>query len=371
MCERCVPVLSRRRALALAGAAATAVVLGDPVRSAHAQAWQTGYGVDIQPRAVWAGDTRPFVGEAQPEDVRFLLVHHTAGSSSGDPIELMRDVYRFHTSAEKGWPDVAYNFFIEPGGQVYEARAGSLDRAVEASASGGNQGFAQLVCLLGDFTSENPTPAALTALNATLAWLADRYGLDTSPGATTEFVSRGSNRWDEGAVVMAKVISGHRDMSATACPGDTFYPYLVENVQAEVELLRNGAPSIEPPDTEPPVTERPVTERPLETVATNTDPDPGPGPDSTSSTSAPSPSTVPPSIVPPTVARGAEDSAPGASGLDTVPGAGPTASTESSNAAAWTLGAGATALVGAVAVAAGIRAHRSDSESAVEPLQGE
>jgi hypothetical protein len=63
---------------------------------------------------------------------------------------------------------------------------------------------------------------------ALLAWLAERYGIDPRPGATASFVSRGSNRWPAGASVTTATITGHRDMSKTACPGDAAY-HLVRN----------------------------------------------------------------------------------------------------------------------------------------------
>lgn len=190
--------------------------------------------LSIHPRGSWT-DHAPLAPLAA-EDVRFLLVHHTAGGTPSVervPDEL-RSILRFHTGPEKGWPDVAYNFFIDPYGGVWEGRAGSLDGPVVADATGGSQGFAQLVCLLGDFTSALPTPEALDSLVRTLVWLATRYGIDTEPAAKTEFISRGSNRWPPGDLVTAATISGHRDMSQTACPGDTFYPYLVTDLRRRV-----------------------------------------------------------------------------------------------------------------------------------------
>ena len=248
MCELCLPPMTRRRALGLAGAAVAAVALGRPDPAAAARAFQTEFGVNIEPRETWAGDSHPQLTTPDDEDVRFLVVHHTAGPSEGDPIQLIRDVYDFHTGPAKEWPDVAYNYFVEPGGRVFEGRDGSLDRAVRVSATGGNQGYAQLVCLLGDFTNRNPTDAQLSSLNGTLAWLANRFSLDTSPGATSTFTSLGSNKWSQGSTVVADTISGHREMSATACPGDTFYPYLKQNVQAQVHALRGNpqAPTAQP-----------------------------------------------------------------------------------------------------------------------------
>lgn len=61
------------------------------------------------------------------------------------------------------------------------------------------------------------------ALVKTLAWLADRYSIDTAPGATTSFVSRGSQRHRAGVSVTTSTIAGHRDMSYTVCPGDGVY----------------------------------------------------------------------------------------------------------------------------------------------------
>lgn len=316
----------------------------------------TGYGVTIQPRETWAGDSRPPTGSLGGEEVRFLLVHHTATPNGADPIGTMRGVYNFHTSPEKGWPDVAYNFFIDQDGVVYEARSGSLSGAVEASATGGSQGFAQLVCLLGDFTAQNPTDAALRSLTATLAWLADRHGLDTSEGATATFTSRGSNRWPPGSEVTTSIIAGHRDMSQTACPGDTFYPYLVANVRADVHQLRTGEAPAPPTSSAPPET---VTE------ASSTS-EPAPAPES--STTAPFPEATtssPPSsaivtTTPPTVASGTVDPPPSPATDEAVV---TDSSDDSSNGSALAVAAGAAVVVGAGAVYVGLRGRNDDAPS--------
>ena len=280
MCDLCAPRISRRRLIGglVAGGAAVsaATLLGPPTALA---AVPVAPGLDIEPRSNWAGEGRPPTGPLSGETVQFLLVHHTASANGADPVETMRTAYGFHTSPEKGWPDVAYNFFIDQNGITWEGRAGSIAGPVEASATGGSQGFAQLVCLLGDFTDVLPTPAALIALNRTLAWLADREGIAIGPTASTSFVSRGSNLWPAGTTVETNTIAGHRDMSRTACPGDTFYPYLVDNVAEEVAALRSvdAAPTTDLPTTAPP------------TTVSTTAPD----------TTAP-PATVPPTVAPPT-----------------------------------------------------------------------
>ena len=244
-------------------------------------------GLLVRPRSSWAGDSRPPTGPLSPETPLFLLVHHTASANGADPVATMRSAYDFHTGPDRGWPDVAYNFFIDQFGVVWEGRFGSLDGPVEASATGGSQGFAQLVCLLGDFTAVLPTAAAVASLELTLAWLADRHDIDTRPGATVTFTSRGSNRWPAGTEVSAATISGHRDMSQTACPGDTFYPYLVSNVPAAVDALRStGAPTtveVTPPTEASRTTDAPAqtdpatpdTSPPVETPGPTDTPDAG------------------------------------------------------------------------------------------------
>lgn len=201
------------------------------------------YSLEILPREEWARDDLP-KGPLEAEDVRFLLVHHTASGNDYQPEDvpgLLRGFFRFHTGPEKGWPDIAYNFLIDRYGRVWEGRDGSLEGPMAGSATGGNQGLSQLVAVIGDFTNTLPTPEALDSLRRTLAWLADRYAIDTAPGAVTSFISRGSNRWPEGSQIDTSTIAGHRDMSLTACPGDAFYQYVVEGLAADVSHLRASA----------------------------------------------------------------------------------------------------------------------------------
>lgn len=185
-------------------------------------------GLAVRPRDQWGGDLLPR-GPMGVEDVRFLLVHHTATSNTiTSQRSLIRGVFSFHTGPQKQWNDVAYNFFVGPDGTVWEGRAGSLDGPVVADATGGNQGFSQLVCLLGNFESTPPTAAAQDSLVRLLAHLAVAYELSTWKDSEATFVSRGSNKLPRGTAVSTPVISGHRDVTFTACPGDRAYDLLDE-----------------------------------------------------------------------------------------------------------------------------------------------
>ena len=83
-----------------------------------------------------------------------------------------------------------------------------------------------------------------------LAFLGDRHGLDLSPGATATFASRGSNRRPAGTEVTTPTISGHRDMSSTACPGDAAYTMVADGTFARLasaELGGGSASTTAPP----------------------------------------------------------------------------------------------------------------------------
>lgn len=176
----------------------------------------------IRPRSDWGADlppTGPLDVEAR-EDVRFLLVHHSASSNdyaAADVPELLRSFFRFHTT-DRGWPDIAYNFLVDRAGVVWEGRQGSLTEPVKGDATGGSQGFALLACWIGDHREQPPTDAAQEAMAGLLAALAARYNID--PLGETSFVSRGSNLHPEGTKVQTRCLAGHREMSQTSCPGD-------------------------------------------------------------------------------------------------------------------------------------------------------
>lgn len=247
----------------------------------------------IVARSTWGGDLRP-KGPMPSEEVRFLLVHHTAEPNSsyaqGDVVRLLRGIYAYHTGPSKGWPDVAYNFFVDKFGTVYEGRTGSLAGPLRGSATGGNQGYSQLCCFIGDFSAAPPPPPALEAMYSLLAWLADRYHVDTSLGSTVTFTSLGSNKWPAGATVTVPTIAGHRDVSQTDCPGAACYALVRSTFPQEV-TARRGAPT---PSPAPPTTAAATTTAPATTTPSTT----------TTETTAPAvtdpPSTAPPTTTPPT-----------------------------------------------------------------------
>lgn len=234
---------TRRHVLAW-GALGAATLAGlstaDPARAADARH-------RIRPREAWAAGLSHPDPLPVEDDVTFLLVHHTETPNGDSPegvVRRLRSIHAFHTG-EKGWKDVAYNFFVDAYGRIWEGRAGSLEAPVRGDATGGSQGHAILCCFVGDHSRVPPTEAAQAAMGSLLGRLAVQYGVDLAAPSVT-FVSRGSNRWPAGSTVRTAPLSGHRDVSRTECPGDAAYTLvhgsLLTRAQDAARLVRRGSP---------------------------------------------------------------------------------------------------------------------------------
>jgi uncharacterized protein with LGFP repeats len=221
-------------------------------------------------RAGWGADPALMTWAPQFYTTKKLIVHHTDTSDSytdtaGAEAQI-RSIYYYH-SVTQGWGDIGYNFLIDKFGTIYEGRysrdyAGadpSGDNALGqgvtgAHTSGWNSGTVG-VALLGTLTTHDATPAARDALERLLAWEASRNGID--PQATQTFVNPVS-----GATITTPNIAGHRDYTATACPGDAFYPTL-PTIRNDVAALMAG--TTPPPDTTPPTAPTGLTATPAKT----------------------------------------------------------------------------------------------------------
>ena len=228
--------LSRRGLLVatLAGAAALALPDGPFVPAPAAAATRN---PTVRARSAWAGTACPVRGPLPveaPGNVRFLEVHHSVLPSNtytqAQVPAILRTFYTLHV--DKGWPDIAYNFLIDRFGTIWEGRAGSRASPVIPSATGGHQGFSQKVCFIGNHVTSAPTAVMNDRMVSTLAMLAARHRIQTAPGRTATFTSRGSNLLPAGLRCTVPTIVGHRQVVRTACPGD-----------AAFRLVRNSYPT--------------------------------------------------------------------------------------------------------------------------------
>jgi hypothetical protein len=167
----------------------------------------------IVARSQWAPDL-PWNWDACPGGPEYTyvanaIVHHTVNSNNygpGDAVGIMRGIWAYHVQS-LGYCDIAYNFIIDNYGVPYEGRLGGIDAPVlGAHAINWNTGTTG-IAILGTFTSGLPSGSALGTLENLIRW---------------KFKIHGVNPFD---IDYAHIL-GHRDTSATECPGDALYNYL-------------------------------------------------------------------------------------------------------------------------------------------------
>ncbi|MDY5402719.1 MAG: N-acetylmuramoyl-L-alanine amidase [Trueperella sp.] len=226
-----LPALMRTDA-AFVNAAATA--LGNPVQAPRV--------VDvaaprIMSRAQWGAEATSW----PPETVALsgAIIHHTAGINTYTAAEspaIVKAIWNYHTFG-RGWGDIGYNFLVDKYGQVFEGRTGSLASAagtmvIGAHAAPANTGSVG-VSVLGNYTSIDPTEESLDAVASVLAWQFGRAGID--PFGTFSYTDR------SGVKRSINAISGHLDVSSTACPA-RIYPRLGQIRTAVADRIA-GAPA--------------------------------------------------------------------------------------------------------------------------------
>ena len=178
----------------------------------------------VLPRASWGADERIRRGPpSYADDVRFAIVHHTAGRngySRAEAAAIVKGIQLFHVQGN-GWNDIGYNFLVDRFGTIYEGRFGGIDRnVVGAHAQGFNTGSVG-IALLGTYGDPTPSAAAQDAISRLIAWRLDLAHVD--PTSFLTFVSGGSDRYASGIPVLLNAVSGHRDTGFTECPGDALY----------------------------------------------------------------------------------------------------------------------------------------------------
>ncbi|MBY0290308.1 MAG: N-acetylmuramoyl-L-alanine amidase [Mycobacteriaceae bacterium] len=177
-------------------------------------------------RAGWGADEGMRCGNpVYDRGIRAGIVHHTAGSNDYAPVDsagIIRSIYEYHTRT-LGWCDIAYNAMVDKYGQVFEGRAGGIDKPVEGAHTGGFNRDTWGVAMLGNFDQAAPTQIQLENTGRLLGW---RLGLDhINPKGTVVLPSAGGSfsKFSFGATPTLPTIFTHRDVGITECPGNAAY----------------------------------------------------------------------------------------------------------------------------------------------------
>ncbi len=206
--------------------------------------------------------------------VQVATVHHTATKNDdSDPESTVRAIYRYH-AVDNGWGDIGYHYLIDESGVVYEGRwsgtrsasceleggdgsefahetsdldgDGVLDEMTTAAHTGGANSGNLGLALLGEFTDHprtggEPKEPAVTALEDVLAELGLRHSMD--PTGEVLYVNPVN-----GDQKLVDTISGHRDWTATECPGENLFaqlPTIRTNVAAKMAASdADSAPAV-------------------------------------------------------------------------------------------------------------------------------
>ena len=141
------------------------------------------------------------------QETSMIVLHHTGGAAGEDPDAAQIDA----AHRRIGWAGIGYHYVIRRDGNI---EAGRPSFAVGAHAEGAN-GTSVGVALCGNFCEDEPSAAQIESAAMLVAILAAAFGL--APDAAH--------------------IVGHRDLNATACPGDALYGRMEELIGKAIWYL--------------------------------------------------------------------------------------------------------------------------------------
>ena len=108
----------------------------------------------------------------------WITVHHSVSASSSNSLsaslETVRGIQREHMNRTKPYGDIGYHFLIDRAGRIIEGRK---LRWQGAHAGGVNNRGNVGICLIGNFEVEEPTRAAVSALERLVFELQNELGI--------------------------------------------------------------------------------------------------------------------------------------------------------------------------------------------------
>jgi hypothetical protein len=207
-------------------------------------------------RTAWGADPLYLTWAPRFQPATKIIVHHTADGSNpdGSPesyAKLIRAIYYYH-AVTQDWGDIAYNYLIDPLGNLYEGRysddndASPIGEDLYGNAVVGGHCYNYNtgtigIAVLGTYRDHEISAAACAALEQLIAWLVERDGIN--PLGADPYL----NPFNSSANIQTWNIAGHCDYRSTDCPGAAFYKMLPSIRQAVFSLTGPVAASTPPP----------------------------------------------------------------------------------------------------------------------------
>ncbi|MFC7217542.1 peptidoglycan recognition protein [Streptomyces polyrhachis] len=179
----------------------------------------------VRSRASWGADESL---RADPPEygtsAKAVFVHHTVDSNSyscDDAPAIIRSIYRYHVLTN-GWNDIGYNFLVDKCGRIYEGRWGGIAKPVTGAHTLGFNANTSSVAVIGNYSTASASEKAVAAISRISGWKLGLSGVkSTSKVSLVAGVSNGT--YDKGETAYVYRLSAHRNVYATACPGDKLY----------------------------------------------------------------------------------------------------------------------------------------------------
>lgn len=158
---------------------------GRPVPASYDTAPYFARQPSIVARADWGATGTPGADAVYGQDVKAVFVHHTAQTNAyecADSPAMVRGLQALHQQTN-GWKDIGYNLVVDKCGTVFEGRAGSTDRPVTGAHTLGFNTDTMGIAVIGNYSTEEASPAATAAVARLAAWKLRQYGQRRPAGA--------------------------------------------------------------------------------------------------------------------------------------------------------------------------------------------
>ena len=190
-------------------------------------------------RSQWGANEEKVISSIEYARTNKFIIHHTASSKlvpdsdgSGEYKNMVNNIFLYHING-RGWNDIGYNYLVDPNGNIYEGRGGG-NGVIGVHAGSYNTGSVGISVLgtyggnvKGEYLSNSLTYNIIKSLEKLIGWVAANNSITLNKINSQN--SKGENI--DGVV-------GHRDVSATNCPGDELYQKL-DSIQNDAITYAN------------------------------------------------------------------------------------------------------------------------------------